>query len=68
MEFFQTNWVWLLLVVGAIWLLFRGGCGMGRRDAKDQARRADRNLQSRGPGDNASGEGEHAGHRGHRGC
>ena len=30
MEFLQTNWVWILLALGAAWLLFgRGGMGCG---------------------------------------
>jgi hypothetical protein len=74
MEFLQTNWVWVLLVAGVLWLLFRGGlgCGMGR--SHDRARR-DRDVASREPGarrggsrDEAPGNAEHAGHRGHRGC
>lgn len=74
MEFLQANWVWLLLVAGALLLLFRGGlgCGMGRRH--DRAHR-DRDIESREPGARsggpraeAPGDAEHAGHRGHRGC
>lgn len=74
MEFLQANWVWLLLVAGALWLLFRGGlgCGMGRRDERAHRDRdvGSRELGSngRGPGEGAPGEAEHAGHRGHRGC
>lgn len=74
MEFLQANWVWLLLVAGALWLLFRGGlgCGMGRRH--DRAHR-DRDVESREPGargrgprEGGPGEVERAGHRSHRGC
>jgi hypothetical protein len=77
MEFLQTNWVWLLLVVGALWLLFRGGlgCGRGRRDSGDRARHADgaregRELEPREstPREGTPRAAEHAGHRGHRGC
>ncbi len=30
-EFLQANWPWLLLGIGAVWFLSRGGCGGGRR-------------------------------------
>lgn len=76
MEFLQANWVWLLLVTGALWLLFRGGLGcMGRRESSDRRRRAERDLESPEvrPDEGASPENascgvEHAGHRRHRGC
>ncbi|HLF94678.1 MAG TPA: hypothetical protein VJB14_14535 [Planctomycetota bacterium] len=30
MEWIQGNWLWLLLGLGVVWFLFRGGgCGMG---------------------------------------
>jgi hypothetical protein len=75
MDFLQTNWVWLVLVVGIVWLLSRGrlGCGMGRRHV-DRTRRADVGPASRelGRRDRPSGEAgpreESAGHRRHRGC
>jgi hypothetical protein len=76
MEFLQANWVWLLLLAGTLWLLFRGGlgCGMGRRNSTDCARHGrhlesrDLDSRARGPLEGGRGEAEHAGHRGHRGC
>ncbi len=74
MEFLQANWVWLLLVVGALWLLSRGGlgCGMGRRDdrARDgrEGESRESGLRSRDMREREPGEVERAGHRGHRGC
>jgi hypothetical protein len=74
MEFLQANWVWLLLVAGALWVLFRGGlgCGMGRRDGRASRDRdvgtPEPGSDGRGPREGVPGEAEHAGRGGHRGC
>lgn len=29
MEWLSANWLWALLGLGVVWMLFKGGCGMG---------------------------------------
>ncbi len=72
MEFLQTNWIWLLLIVGVVLLIARGGhgCGMGHHGPRDRARDAARpgppgSLER---GDAERREREPAGSRDPRGC
>ena len=40
MEFLQANWFWIVLGLGAVWLLFaRGGMGCGTGDHRSRGSR-----------------------------
>jgi len=81
MEWIQGNWLWLLLGLGVVWFLFRGGgCGMGGHgshragDARDEGRspRATHDGHDNPAVHNGHGDEEAQvagrGQRGHRGC
>ena len=81
MEWIQGNWLWLLLGLGVVWFLFRGGgCGMGGHGSHraGDARDAGRNPRATHDGhDNPAVHNGHGdeearvagrGQRGHRGC
>jgi hypothetical protein len=61
MEWLQANWLWVLLGLGVVWLLLRGGgCGMGghgshrseqRRDTVGDSRAEQGALDAAGPDD-----------------
>lgn len=83
MDFFQANWLWLLLGVVALWLFLTRagrGCGVGRREPDRQGGRTPGNQNEpphdhqRLTGDTDKDEARRtreaggAAHSGHRGC
>jgi hypothetical protein len=79
MEFLQANWLWIVLGIGAVWLLFgRGGmgCGMGGHGSHGSHGSSDARQAPSTPGAH-DGHGrdeaparktETASPRAHRGC
>ena len=81
MEWLQANWLWLLLGLGVVWFLFRGGgCGMGGHGSHRASGARDEGQSPRATHDGHDSSAAHNGHsdeeqrlatrgqRGHRGC
>jgi len=81
MEWIQGNWLWLLLGLGVVWFLFRGGgCGMGGHGSHRAGGARDEGRSPRATHDGHDNPAVHNGHgdeeaqvagrgqRGHRGC
>lgn len=81
MEFLQANWIWLLLVLGAVWFFMRRGglgCGMGGHESHGSRDTSEPNAARQqagappnrhgGHGDPQKRETETARARRHHGC
>lgn len=64
MEWLQANWLWLLLGLGVVWFLLRGGgCGMGGHGSHRSGDRRDTMGDSRAEHGVHDGGGAHDGQR-----
>ncbi len=83
MEFLQANWLWILLGLGAVWLLSRRGgmgCGMGghgshgshgsrvSKDREEESAHSHTSPPGQGRGDSREREEGTAAPRRRRGC